>query len=140
MKKLQIILLTTLLAITFILTSCEELTEVSISERFKLLEEDLNNNDYDSLYLNFHPYMNNYDQIKDGTAFDSSVLAEAYNDFDFYNLSITGSSVSGDFYSDGPSGTFTATMKEDGENNWKIYVLSIDTGSVFTLSGLSLEL
>ena len=87
----------------FIFTSCEEeIDEVTIPERISELESDLNNADYGSVYLNFHPDMPSYDLYKSESTINAGVLDEAYAPFDFGTPVGSGSSVTGTFSSQGP--------------------------------------
>ncbi len=141
MKKINIIVLLVLLCgFMFVFTSCEEeIDEVTIPERISELETDLNNGDYGSVYLNFHPDMPSYDSYKSESVINVGFLSDVYAPFNFGTPTVLGSSASGTFsHSLGGTGTYTATMKEDGSDNWKILSLSITIGtSTSTYAGKS---
>ena len=131
MKKLNIVLLVLLCGFGFLFMSCEEeIEEVTIPERISELETDLNNGDYGSVYLNFHPDMEAYSQSKSEDYINKGVWDEAYYPFDFGTPIGSGSSISGTFSNKGfTNGTYTATMKEDGSDNWKILAITITAGT-----------
>ena len=141
MKKINtIVLLILLCGFMFVFTSCEEeIDEVTIPERISELESDLNNADYGSVYLNFHPDMPSYDSYKSESTINAGILDETYIPFSFGTPDVLGSTASGAFsHSLGASGTYTATMKEDGSDNWKILSLTIDVnGNTTTYNGKS---
>ncbi len=144
--KNRIILFTLLLAILTIFSSCEDLlstasdevTDATISERIDLFEDDLNSGNYDNVYLNFHPDMISYESYKDGSTINVGILDDDYYPFTFGTPSPDSGSgnvdVTGTFSNSVYSGTYSATMKEDGSDNWKILSLTILTT---TYEGLS---
>ena len=133
MKKLSILLLICITVIAAsIFTGCAEASEtVSIAERIQLLQDDLNAADYDSVYLNFHPEMDTYYQCKDGTTFSNGSFPESYAPFTFGSPTITNNVATGTLSSGGINGTYTFTMKEDGEDNWKILIFQINSTVLF---------
>jgi len=123
----QIMKLAGILALMRLLYSCDMLaTEtMSIPDRIQAFEDDLNNGDY-TLQNHFHPDMSGYDNYADAATLNTGVLGEANAPFSFGTPVVSGSSASGSFSSNGGAdGSYTATMREDGADNWKIYEMKI---------------
>lgn len=141
-KNKYLIVMVVFLVSIFGFASCE-LEEgegtATIAERIVLLEKDLNYDNYAGVYENFHPDMASYDSYKDERIIDSGVMSKAYVPFNFGPPSISGEVATGTFKHDGGAfGTYTATMKEDGTDNWKILVMIISAGGdSITYSGIS---
>ena len=134
MKK-RLLFLLFISPVLFLFTGCDnflqeeddEPEDVTIKERIQMLEDDLNDGDYNNVYKNFHPEMISYNSYKDGSAINTGVLDESYASFSFSDPIVSNiTTINGTFNSEnGPNGTYSGTMKEDGTDNWKILSITI---------------
>lgn len=117
--------------------SCEEDSndEVSVKERIEKFQDSLNDGDYDGLDKHFHPDMVSYDSYADGSVIAAGPLGSGNEPFNLgtptvtdsgSNKTATGTVTSGGGLDD----SYTAVMREDGDDNWKIYSFTIGAYSI----------
>ena len=132
-----------LVLIVSLFFSCEEdkAEEMTVAERINAFEADLDNGDYANIADNFHPEMTSYETYQDGDVLNTGHIRSSYAPFDFSDPSTSGSgtvTATGSFANNVVSdGTYTASMKEDGDNNWKILSIVISAGTDQEIYGVS---
>ena len=127
-----ILLLTIAAVVSVFLVGCEDdLIKTSKTERVQQFASDLNN-DRSSAYQNIHPDASSRDLYKNPSQWDNAGFDAGPYSFPISTQSgndLTGTvDAPNDLGFDGES--FRFTMKEDGEDNWKILRLEIPDGSV----------
>lgn len=129
-----ILLLMIAAVVSVFLLGCEDdIVKTSKTERVQQFASDLNN-DRSSAYQNIHPDAASRDLYKDPDEWDAAGFDEG--PYSFPISTQDGNDLTGNV--DAPNDVgfdgepFRFTMKEDGEDNWKILRLEIpDGGSVF---------
>ncbi|QEN07257.1 hypothetical protein EXM22_04370 [Oceanispirochaeta crateris] len=122
----------------------DEAATYSITERIEAFEDTLNDGDYSNLKTHFHPAMESYDTYLKEEVFSSGPLSSGNAPFNFELLATTDGSgddktASGTLtHLNLDDGLFTATMREDGDDNWKIYDMTITVDDYpYLIKGLS---
>ena len=114
-------------AVIVILSSCQDQETVSISERIDQLESDINN-DRSAAFQNVHPDASDFGASRSSGYWDIIFPGASYT---FTITSISGNQA---FVNVSTLGSSTFTMREDGEDVWKIIQADIPDGS-----GLEIE-
>jgi hypothetical protein len=116
-----------------LLTGCpEDLETTSIRDRIAQFESDINNNRSEA-YKNIHPDATQRDLYKDPSQWNSDFGTPGTYTHSFPNPSITNNIATATISSSDGSlngQTATFTMKEDGEDNWKILKLEFSTSGI----------
>mgnify|MGYP006290999607 FL=1 len=127
---IRVVIIFVAIIAAFVLVGCEEeLTTTSRTERVQQFESDLNN-DRSNAYTNIHPDATSRDLFRNPAQWDTAGFDAGPYSFNIGGQS--GNDVTGTIDAPNDVGfdtaTFRFTMKEDGEDNWKILRLEIPDG------------
>ena len=120
MKRVFWILLAIVMMV--IISSCQNQETTSISERIAQLESDVNN-DRSAAFQNIHPDASDFGASRSSGYWDAIFPGSTYT---FTIISISGNQA---FVNVSTLGSSTFTMKEDGDDNWKILQADIPDGT-----------
>ena len=135
----KIVLLLPLVVLSILFIGCGQLLPdetVSISDRIDKFEDDLNDGNYNNLNDNFHPEMISYYNYLDSSVISSGPLQSDNAPFTFGSPTTRDTNTSGEKSATGlftnglgATGSYSAIMKEDGDDIWKILEITITIGT-----------